>query len=355
MKQKFPDQSMQTNIGSRRRFMITGATGFIGTALIHRLRSENRYAVRAATRREIAELPPDIERSVLGDFGAGTDWRTSLQDTDVVVHLAARVHVSHDTAADPLLEFRRANVETTLKLARQAAEAGVRRFIFLSSVKVNGEGRCLTALGRHIGQRAGGPVPPEVYRETDPPAPEDAYGLSKYEAETGLRQVSAATKMELVIIRPPLAYGPRVRANFLLLMRAIARGIPLPLGAISNRRSLVGLDNLVDFILLCAEHPAAANETFLVSDGEDLSTPELIRRLARAMECSARLIPVPESVLMTGAMLLGKRAVARRLLGSLQVDISKARQRLGWVPPVSVDEGLRGAVSALSVAAKRYS
>jgi nucleoside-diphosphate-sugar epimerase len=246
-----------------------------------------------------------------------------LIGVDIVVHLAARVHVMRDSATDPLAEFRRVNVAGTERLALAAATAGVRRFVFLSSVKVNGE--------------KGG------YNESDPPAPQDAYGISKHEAELGLRVIAAETGMEVVIIRPPLVYGPGVKANFHVLLWAVARGVPLPLGAIHNRRSLVALDNLVDIIVTCIDHPAAANQTFLVSDGEDLSTTELIRHLARAMGRPARLIPVPASVLMAGATLLGKREVAARLCGSLQVDITKARELLGWLPPITMDEGLRRA------------
>jgi nucleoside-diphosphate-sugar epimerase len=203
----------------------------------------------------------------------------------------------------------------------------VKRFVFVSSVKVNGERG--------------------LYTEADPPAPEDAYGISKHEAEVALRVIAKDTGMEVVIIRPPLVYGPGVRANFLALMRAVSRGIPLPLGAIDNRRSLVALSNLVDFIVACIVDPAAANETFLVSDGEDLSTADLIRRLAGAMGRPARLFPVPESVLNLGAALVGRRDIAQRLLGTLQVDISKARRLLGWEPPITVGEGLRLAVTAL--------
>ena len=199
----------------------------------------------------------------------------------------------------------------------------VRRFVFLSSVKVNGEG----------GSAA--------YRETDPPATQDAYGISKHEAEVGLREIAAETDMAVVIIRAPLVYGAGVRANFQALLDAVARGIPLPLGSIDNRRSMVALDNLLDLIVTCIEHPAAANEIFLVSDGDDLSTPDLVRRMARAMGRPSRLIPVPVAVLMAGATLLGKRETARRLCSSLQVDISKTRALLGWTPPISVDEGLR--------------
>jgi nucleoside-diphosphate-sugar epimerase len=307
------------------RVLVTGATGFVGTALVDRMVREGRCIVRAAVRREASGLPAAVER-VIGDLRPDMEWQSALAGVHAVVHLAARVHVMRDAAPNPLAEFRRVNVAGTLNLARQAAAAGVHRFVCLSSVKVNGE--C------------------GAYVEADPPAPEDAYAISKHEAELGLRRIAAETGMKTVIIRAPLVYGAGVRANFQALMRAVHRGIPLPLGAIHNRRSLVALDNLVDFILICIEQPAADNETFLVSDGEDLSTPDLIRRLARAMGRPARLIPVPASVLMGAAALLGKRDVARRLLGSLTVDITKARHRLAWVPPVSVDEGLRRAVAS---------
>lgn len=309
------------------RVLVTGATGFVGIASIVRLIDEARFLVRGAVRRQSAELPVGAERVVVSDLAPDTDWQHALTGVDTVVHLAARVHVMRDAVADQLAEFRRVNVAGTMNLARQAAVTGVKRFVYLSSVKVNGES------GAHI--------------ETDPPAPEDAYGISKHEAELGLRHIAPETGMEVVIIRPPLVYGPGVKANFQVLMRAVARGIPVPLGAIHNRRSLVALDTLVDFIVTCIEHPAAANETFLVSDGDDLSTTDLISRLARAMGRPARLIPVPKSVLMAGATLLGKRDVAQRLLGSLQVDISKAQQVLGWTPPISVDEGLRRAAASL--------
>jgi len=256
------------------------------------------------------------------------DWGKVLVGVSTVVHLAARVHVMHETETDPLTAFRAVNVGGTLKLARQAAAAGVKRFVFISSVKVNGES---TSSGK-------------AFTELDAPNPQDAYGQSKHEAEQGLRQLSADTGMEVVIIRPPLVYGPGVKANFAALMRAVQRGWPLPLGAVHNQRSLVALSNLVDFIVTCLTHPAAANQTFLVSDGEDLSTPDLIRRMARAMNRPARLLPVPVWALQAVALLLGKGDAVQRLCGNLQVDISKARKLLGWNPPVSVDEGLRGAM-----------
>jgi len=302
--------------------LVTGATGFVGTALCPMLASRG-FRVRLGLRRPhpTAVLPLGAhEAAVVGAIDDQTDWREALRGANTVVHLAARVHVMRDTA-DSQIEYRRVNARGSMELARQAAAAGVARFVFLSSIKVNGE------LG--------------VYTEADPPTPQDAYGVSKHEAEIGLREIAGATGMEVVIIRPPLVYGPGVRANFYTLMRVVGRGMILPLGAIHNRRSFVALDNLVDFIITCIDHPAAANQTFLVSDGEDLTTTDLIRRLARVMDRPARLIPVPMPLLMARATLLGKRAVAQRLLGSLQADMSKARKRLGWTPPISVDEGLR--------------
>jgi nucleoside-diphosphate-sugar epimerase len=234
----------------------------------------------------------------------------------------------NDKSADPLAEFRRVNVEATAALARQAAGAGVRRFVFLSSIKVNGE---FTEAG-------------QPFTADDAPAPEDPYGVSKHEAEKLLRQIAAETGMEVVIIRPPLVYGPGVKANFAAMMRWLARGVPLPLAAVTdNRRSLVALDNLVDLIVTCLHHPAAANQTFLVSDGEDLSTAQLLKRMGAAMGQPARLFYLPPVVLKLGAALLNKPGIYQRLCGSLQLDIAKTRQLLGWSPPVSVDDGLRRA------------
>jgi len=252
----------------------------------------------------------------------------ALRGADCIIHTAARVHVMHDTESDPLSAFRSVNADGTLNLAHQAAAAGVKRFVFISSVKVNGE----------VTQ------PGQAFSEADVSSPQDAYGQSKHEAEQGLRQLSADTGMEVVIIRPPLVYGPGVKANFAALIRAVQRGWPLPLGAVHNQRSFVALDNLLDFIVNCITHPKAANQTFLVSDGQDLSTTELVRGMAQAAGAPARLLPVPMWALQAGASLLGKGDAVQRLCGNLQVDISKARSLLGWVPPVSVDEGLRRAV-----------
>jgi nucleoside-diphosphate-sugar epimerase len=245
---------------------------------------------------------------------------------DQIVHLAARVHVMDDKSSDPLVEFRRVNVEGTAALARQAAAVGVRRFVFLSSIKVNGES---TEVGR-------------PFTADDVPAPEDPYGVSKYEAEKLLQQIAAETGLEVVIIRPPLVYGPGVKANFESMMRWLARGLPLPLAAVTeNRRSLVALDNLVDLIVTCLKHPAAANQTFLVSDGEDLSTAELLKRMGNAMGQPTRLFYMPPALLQLVATVVSKSGIYQRLYGSLQLDITKTGQFLGWTPLVSVDEGLR--------------
>jgi nucleoside-diphosphate-sugar epimerase len=267
----------------------------------------------------------------VGDLSAQTDWSSALVGVDAVVHAAARVHVINDKCLDPLAEFCRVNVEGTAALARQAEAAGVKRFVFLSSIKVNGE---FTEQG-------------QPFTADDLPAPIDPYGMSKLEAEQGLREIEAQTGMEVVIVRPPLVYGPGVKANFALMMSWLERGIPLPLGAIHNARSVVALDNLVDLLVTCLKHPAAAGQTFLVSDGEDISTTELLRRTAEAMGRKAVLWPVPTFILEWGATLVGKRAVAQRLCGSLQVDINKTRQLLGWTPRVSVDDGLRRATEVL--------
>ena len=287
--------------------LITGSTGFVGRALVKRLGDK---------------------QASLDTRSDSAAWHKALVGITTVVHLAARVHIMSDSAADPLAEFRAVNVDDTLNLARQAAAAGVKRFVFISSVKVNGES---TQPGR-------------PFTESDALNPQDTYGQSKHEAEQDLRQLAADTGIEVVIIRPPLVYGPGVKANFAALMSAVQKGRPLPLGAIHNQRSLVALDNLVDFIITCIHHPNAANQTFLVSDGHDMSTTELVRGMAHAADVPDRLLSVPVWALQAAARLLGKGDAVQRLCGSLQVDISKARSLLGWNPPVSVDEGLRRAM-----------
>ena len=303
--------------------LVTGATGFVGSCLLAKLGQMVDLCVLGAHR--VDQPFADHPSAVVGDISNDTDWRSAIRGQEVVIHSAARVHVMNDTSSDPLAEFRQVNVEGTLNLARQAAAAGVRRFIFISSIKVNGEG---TPVGA-------------PYLADAQAAPADPYGISKMEAEQGLRSLAAETGMEVVIIRPVLVYGPGVKANFLSMMRWLHKGVPLPFGAIDNRRSLVALDNLVDLIVTCIDHPAAANQTFLVSDGEDLSTTELLRRMGSALGKPARLLPVPSRLLEVGAAMLGKQALAQRLCGSLQVDISKTRELLNWTPPVSVDEALR--------------
>ena len=308
------------------KFFVTGATGFVGKKLCDLLRSRNIdfvAAVRCGT---------GNGQFSVGNLTAITEWTTGLFGCDVVIHLAARAHVMNDQSNDPLMDFRTVNVDATLNLARQAAFSGVKRFIFISSVKVNGE---------HT-------QPGRPFTTADAYIPTDPYGLSKYEAEQGLREIAIQTGMELVIIRPPLVYGPGVKANFAALMRAVQRGWPLPLGMIHNQRSLIALDNLVDFIATSISHPQAANQTFLVSDGHDLSTTELVHGLARAAGVHARLLPLPAWILQIGGRILGKGDAIQRLCSNLQVDISKARNMLGWVPPVSVEEGLLRAVCGMS-------
>lgn len=309
-----------------KRVLVTGGSGFVGSALIKGLLSAHRE-VLAVGRSEV-DLP--VERVLVSSFNELGALDHKLSSVDVVVHCAARAHVMKDDTQDPLAEYRKVNVEGTLNLARHAAAAGVKRFVFVSSIKVNGEQT----------------LPGSPFTEDVVPDPKDPYGVSKYEAEQKLEGLSSETGMEVVVVRPPLVYGPGVKGNFASIIRLIDKGMPLPLGAIDNKRSLVALDNLVDLIVTCIDHPAAAGQIFFVSDGQDLSTTELLRRIADAMGKPARLLPVPAGLLMLGASFLGKEAVARRLLSSLQVDISKARRLLGWQPPVSVEEGLARAVRA---------
>lgn len=308
---------------------MTGASGFVGQALCAELLRHG-YCVRGAVRQvEGRTALQEVGESVaVGAINAATDWTAALDGCEVVVHLAARVHVMDDKAVDPLAEFRETNTEGTLNLVRQAVRAGVKRFIFISSIKVNGEGR------------------DAAYLETDTPAPADAYAISKWEAEQGLQRIAADTGLEVVILRPPLVYGPGVKANFLRLMQLVQKGWPLPLGAIRNRRSLLYLGNFVDAIRLCVEHPAAAGQTFLLDDGEPVSTPVLIRAVAQAMGRPARLLGMPASVLEFGGALLGKRAAVARLTGSLWVDSSLIRSRLGWTPPYALRQGLNATVAA---------
>lgn len=309
------------------KVLVSGANGFIGRALCAYLSSLG-HEVVPAVRRSSNMQGEHVVRSE-------PSWRAALTGCESVIHLAGLAHVVRDPANDTLQAFRAANVDATLDLARRAVEAGVRRFVFMSTIKVNGE---CTAPGTSFG--------PE-----DTPAPEDPYAISKWEAEQGLRTLSETTGLERVVIRPPLVYGPGVKGNFAALVRWVARGIPLPLGAVHNRRSIVALDNLLSFTVLCADctvSAPAANQVFLVSDGRDVSTTELLQAIARAYRCSSRLIPVPVGLMRIAARLLGKASVADRLLGSLVLDDSKARELLGWHPQVSMDEQLRRMVNATS-------
>ena len=305
------------------KILVTGANGFIGRYLCNEL-CRQKHAVVAAVRN--ANTRRDcIEQVIIGSIDNSTDWSMALRDVQLVIHLAARVHVMNDSAIDPLTEYRKVNVDGTLHFALQAAKAGVKRFIFISSIKVNGE---LTAIDK-------------PFTEEYAANPQDAYGVSKFEAEQGLLRIAQQTGMEVVIIRPPLVYGPGVKANFARMMLAIRNRIPLPLGAIENKRSFVYVGNLVSLILRCMDHPAAANQVFLVSDGCDLSTTELLRECAVAMEVKPILWSVPQILIESCAALIGKRDVMQRLCGNLQVDISKGRILLGWTPPVSVANGLK--------------
>jgi nucleoside-diphosphate-sugar epimerase len=318
--------------------VLTGATGFVGKSLIENLLSET-YVIKAFVRQSSSELPLSVKQIAVGDLAELTlehstgFLREAFNGVDVVVHAAARVHVMSDDASNPLPEFRKVNRDATLVLARLAAESGVKRFVFLSSIKVNGE---MTKPGHPF-------TPDDVH------VPDDPYGLSKYEAEQGLLALAQETGMEVVIIRPPLVYGPGVKANFSSMMKWMGKPVLLPFGAIHNQRSLVALDNLVSFISLCADReksPQAANQVFLISDGEDVSTAQLLRKVRQALNLqspssiNAWLVPVPVSIMTFFAKLLGKGAVASRLFGSLQVDSSKARDLLGWEPVITMDEQL---------------
>jgi nucleoside-diphosphate-sugar epimerase len=305
------------------KILVTGANGFVGKFLCDELFQQG-FSVRAGGRSANSAIAT-VETVIIGAIDSETDWSNALQDIDVVIHLAARVHVMADDAVDPLEVYRKVNTLGTLNLAQQAVEQGVKRFIFLSSIKVNGEHTELD----------------KPFNENDIPNPQDNYGLSKYEAEQGLFLIAQKTEMDIVVIRPPLIYGSGVKANFARMMNVVKRGIPLPFGAIYNKRSVVYMGNLVSLILRCIDHPAAANQVFLVSDGCDISTTELLRACATALGVKARLLPMPQTWIESGASLLGKQAIVQRLCGSLQVDITKAKQHLGWSPPFQLAEGLK--------------
>ena len=315
----------------KRRILVTGASGFVGQALVAHLVGLDSNEVVAMMRASPANRLAGARYVAAGDMTAGRLGAATLEGVEVIVHAAARVHVLNDDKAKSAIEFDRVNVTATLELAHQAVAAGVRRFVFLSSIGVNG---VQTDIGK-------------PFTEADPPNPHNPYADSKLKAEQGLLLLSEQSGLELVIIRPPLVYGPGVRANFAALMRAVQRGWPLPLACVHNLRSMVAMDNLLSFIATCVDHPQAANTTFLVSDGQDISSPDLVRGLAQALGVAARLVPVPVSALQFVGRALGRGDVIQRVCGNLRVDISKARRVLAWQPPVSMDEGLRRTVAGM--------
>jgi nucleoside-diphosphate-sugar epimerase len=300
--------------------LITGATGFVGKLLAQDLIDQG-HTVRAAVRAPLVSSVMDCH--IIGDIGPDTKWNKALSGISTVVHLAARTHVMKETTGDALAAYRRLNVLGTRSLARAAAHAGVRRLIFISSIKVNGESTVKSA-----------------FTEQSLPLPEDAYGISKWEAEQELQEVAQQTGLDIVVLRPTLVYGPGVKGNFLQLMQWIARGVPLPLASIENKRSLLYVGNLVDAIVTCISAPTAAGKTYLLSDGEDVSTPDLIRRIASAMNVRPRLIRCPSRWLLLAAKLVGKETGIRRLSGSLQADSSSIRRELVWSPHFTLADGL---------------
>ena len=303
--------------------LITGANGFIGSVLCSRLVAEKWNVSGTVRSAENYSSVQGVKSVIIGDIDTATDWNAALQGIDTVVHLAARVHVMKDSSAEPLQAYREVNVYGTERLALQAADAGVNRFIYLSTVKVNGEENR------------------KAYTESDRPSPMDSYGISKMEAELKLRKIAAETGMAVVILRPPLVYGPGVKANFLKLLQTVDRRMPLPFAGLQNQRSLIYVDNLVDAIVSCVLHPNAPGQTFLVSDGKDVSTPELIRMIAAALQKQPRLFRFPPLALYIAGRLTGKGPAVDRLIGSLSVNTGKIKNELGWTAPFTLEEGLQ--------------
>ena len=338
----------------RNRLLVTGATGFVGRRLCAES-IERGWQVKAALRTpNLSER--EFESVDVGHLDGQTNWAEALRAVDVVIHLAARVHVMHDDAANPLDEFRKVNVAGTEHLARSAAANGIKRLVYVSSIKVNGESTlspssydgtaCHSAkpprdeapvAGYPAGERGG----QNIFSESDIPSPQDPYGVSKWEAEQVLHRIAAETGLEIVIVRPPLVYGPKVKGNFVQMLKVLSMGIPLPLASVHNLRSLIYVENMVDALLACAKHPAAAGKTYLVSDGEDVSTPDLLRRLGNATGRPARLFRCPPALLKLAGRLTGKADQVERLLGSLQVDSGRIRRELNWAPPYTLQQGLQ--------------
>jgi nucleoside-diphosphate-sugar epimerase len=308
----------------RIRFLVTGANGFVGHALCKSLMQKG-HDVGGVVRSNDVILDSGVSRFVVGDINSHTDWTAALDGVDVIIHLAARVHVMKETSQDALREFRSVNVSGTERLALSAAASGVKRLVFVSSIKVNGEE---TIAGHR-------------YSELDVPMPKEPYGVSKWEAEQALQRIAQETGLEVVVVRPPLVYGPGVKGNFTQMMRVVAKGIPLPLASVNNLRSLVYVGNFVDALFKCATYPAAAGKTYLVSDAEDVSTPDLLRQLGATMKHPARLFPFPPTLLHLAGRMLGRSEQIDRLLGSLQVDSSKLRRELDWHPPYVLQQGLQ--------------
>ncbi len=306
--------------------LVTGANGFVGQALCECAMRQG-FHIKGAVR-NACNLPHGIEQVVVGTVNGETDWAAALRDVDVVIHLAARAHVMNEKAADPLAEFRRVNTEGTERLARCAAASGVKRLVYASLIKVNGEQT----------------LEDQKFSEADLPAPQDPYSVSKWEAEQLLQQIANETGLELVIVRPPLVYGPGVKGNFRRLLAIVDRGTPLPLASVHNKRSLIYAGNLAEALIVCATHSKAAGNTYLVSDGEDISTPDLLRQLAKGLAVPSRLLPIPPAFLQFGGMMIGRSQQMGRLLGSLQVDVSKIHRDLNWVPPYSLQQGLQATI-----------
>lgn len=310
--------------------VLTGMSGFVGQALLPRLLNKENN-IRAAVRNPNKTRGGQVFLFPIDNICKNQNWEIIVRGADTVIHCAARVHIMDDSSSNPLDEFREVNTYGTLNLARQAADAGVKRFIFISSIKVNGEST----------------EPNFPFKPDDVFIPTDPYGLSKYEAEIGLREIAKVTGMEIVIIRPPLVYGPNVKANFSSMMKWVYKGVPLPLGGLKhNKRSFVSVDNLVDLIITCIDHPKAANQTLLVSDNDDVSTTGLLQNMATALSVPNRLIPVPASWFNVASRIIGKPAIAQRLCGSLQVDISQTKDILGWTPPQTMEQGFKKTAEA---------